>query len=63
MENEQIQTPPLLSNPGATNTSTTTTAPSNSSSTGGRQTGPPISVYSGIPDRQTVQVRGEQPGQ
>ncbi|KAK9392170.1 polyhomeotic-like 2 [Crotalus adamanteus] len=56
MENEQIQTPPPLSNPGATNTSTTTTAPSNSSSTGGRQTAPPISVYSGIPDRQTVQV-------
>ncbi|KAM3824136.1 polyhomeotic-like protein 2 isoform 2-T2 [Vipera latastei] len=57
MENEQIQTPPPLSSPGATNitTTTTTTAPS-SSSTVGRQAGPPISVYSGIPDRQTVQV-------
>uniref|UniRef100_A0A8C6XWB8 Polyhomeotic homolog 2 n=1 Tax=Naja naja TaxID=35670 RepID=A0A8C6XWB8_NAJNA len=54
MENEQIQTPPPLSNPGATST-TATTAPSSSSSSG-RQTGAPISVYSGIPDRQTVQV-------
>ncbi|XP_034280145.1 polyhomeotic-like protein 2 isoform X3 [Pantherophis guttatus] len=54
MENEQIPAPPPLSNPGATNT-TATTAPSSSSSSG-RQTGAPISVYSGIPDRQTVQV-------
>ncbi|XP_058016896.1 polyhomeotic-like protein 2 isoform X3 [Ahaetulla prasina] len=57
MENEQIPTSPPLSNPGAM-TTTTTTAPSSSSSSSssGRQTGAPISVYSGIPDRQTVQV-------
>ncbi|XP_026547821.1 polyhomeotic-like protein 2, partial [Notechis scutatus] len=55
MENEQIQTPPPLSNPGATST-TATTAPSSSGSNSGRQAGAPISVYSGIPDRQTVQV-------
>ncbi|XP_070615089.1 polyhomeotic-like protein 2 isoform X2 [Erythrolamprus reginae] len=55
MENEQVQTPPTLSNPGATST-TTSTAPSSSSGGSGRQAGAPISVYSGMPDRQTVQV-------
>ncbi|XP_038232853.1 polyhomeotic-like protein 2 isoform X2 [Dermochelys coriacea] len=44
MENEQLQVPPP--------SSSTSTA----SSSNGRQPGPQISVYSGIPDRQTVQV-------
>ncbi|XP_066492941.1 polyhomeotic-like protein 2 isoform X2 [Tiliqua scincoides] len=48
MENEQLQAPPPSS--GASPTSTATT------SSNGRQAGPQISVYSGIPDRQTVQV-------
>ncbi|TFK00053.1 hypothetical protein DR999_PMT17868 [Platysternon megacephalum] len=51
MENEQLQVPPPSSS-----TSSTSTA-SSSSSSNGRQPGPQISVYSGIPDRQTVQVR------
>ncbi|XP_053865040.1 polyhomeotic-like protein 2 isoform X3 [Malaclemys terrapin pileata] len=50
MENEQLQVPPPSSS-----TSSTSTA-SSSSSSNGRQPGPQISVYSGIPDRQTVQV-------
>ncbi|XP_030393168.1 polyhomeotic-like protein 2 isoform X4 [Gopherus evgoodei] len=50
MENEQLQVPPPSSS-----TSSTSTASSTSSSNG-RQPGPQISVYSGIPDRQTVQV-------
>ncbi|XP_034609163.1 polyhomeotic-like protein 2 isoform X3 [Trachemys scripta elegans] len=50
MENEQLQVPPPSSS-----TSSTSTA-SSSSSSNGRQLGPQISVYSGIPDRQTVQV-------
>ncbi|XP_063173695.1 polyhomeotic-like protein 2 [Candoia aspera] len=50
MENEQLQTPPPVSNPGPAATTAT------SSSSSGRQAGPQISVYSGIPDRQTVQV-------
>ncbi|XP_026580605.1 polyhomeotic-like protein 2, partial [Pseudonaja textilis] len=56
MENEQIQTPTPLSNPGATSTTATTAPSSSGGSNSGRQAGPPISVYSGIPDRQTVQV-------
>ncbi|XP_075762964.1 polyhomeotic-like protein 2 isoform X2 [Pelodiscus sinensis] len=51
MENEQLQVPPPSSS-----TSSTSTASSTSSSSNGRQSGPQISVYSGIPDRQTVQV-------
>ncbi|XP_042712151.2 polyhomeotic-like protein 2 isoform X7 [Chrysemys picta bellii] len=50
MENEQLQVPPPSSS-----TSSTSTA-SSSSNSNGRQPGPQISVYSGIPDRQTVQV-------
>ncbi|XP_015270173.1 PREDICTED: polyhomeotic-like protein 2 [Gekko japonicus] len=49
MDNEQLQAPPPSSGAGAMTTTTTTTS-------NGRQTGPQISVYSGIPDRQTVQV-------
>ncbi|KAM6435488.1 polyhomeotic-like protein 2 isoform 2-T2 [Liasis olivaceus] len=48
MENE-----PPISNTGATAATATS---SSSSSSSGRQAGPQISVYSGIPDRQTVQV-------
>ncbi|XP_061456545.1 polyhomeotic-like protein 2 isoform X2 [Rhineura floridana] len=46
MENEQLQVPPPTSSATATS----------GSSSNGRQAGPQISVYSGIPDRQTVQV-------
>ncbi|XP_077168104.1 polyhomeotic-like protein 2 isoform X2 [Paroedura picta] len=49
MDNEQLQAPTPSSGAGAMTTTTTTTS-------NGRQTGPQISVYSGIPDRQTVQV-------
>ncbi|XP_025059426.1 polyhomeotic-like protein 2 isoform X2 [Alligator sinensis] len=49
MENEQLQVPPPSSSSASTSTTT-------SSSSNGRQPGPQISVYSGIPDRQTVQV-------
>ncbi|XP_053137487.1 polyhomeotic-like protein 2 isoform X2 [Hemicordylus capensis] len=45
MENEQLQAPP----PSSSASAATTTS-------NGRQAGPQISVYSGIPDRQTVQV-------
>nr|XP_028596249.1 polyhomeotic-like protein 2 isoform X3 [Podarcis muralis]XP_028596250.1 polyhomeotic-like protein 2 isoform X3 [Podarcis muralis]XP_028596251.1 polyhomeotic-like protein 2 isoform X3 [Podarcis muralis]XP_028596252.1 polyhomeotic-like protein 2 isoform X3 [Podarcis muralis] len=45
MENEQLPAPP------PTSSATAATATSN-----GRQAGPQISVYGGIPDRQTVQV-------
>ncbi|XP_077693478.1 polyhomeotic-like protein 2 isoform X1 [Eretmochelys imbricata] len=45
MENEQLQVPPPSSSTA-----------SSSSSSSGRQPGAQISVYSGIPDRQTVQV-------
>ncbi|EMP27724.1 Polyhomeotic-like protein 2 [Chelonia mydas] len=45
MENEQLQVPPPSS-----------AASTASSSSSGRQPGPQISVYSGIPDRQTVQA-------
>uniref|UniRef100_A0A7M4G0L4 Polyhomeotic-like protein 2 n=1 Tax=Crocodylus porosus TaxID=8502 RepID=A0A7M4G0L4_CROPO len=51
MENEQLQVPPPSSSSASTSTTT-----SSSSSNNGRQPGPQISVYSGIPDRQTVQV-------
>ncbi|XP_067422426.1 polyhomeotic-like protein 2 isoform X1 [Emydura macquarii macquarii] len=50
MENEQLQVPPSSSSASSTSTA------SSSSSSSGRQPGPQISVYSGIPDRQTVQV-------
>uniref|UniRef100_A0A8C7YJX9 Polyhomeotic homolog 2b (Drosophila) n=1 Tax=Oryzias sinensis TaxID=183150 RepID=A0A8C7YJX9_9TELE len=40
----------------SSSSSTTTNSASNSSTTAGRQAMPQISVYSGIPDRQTVQV-------
>ncbi|XP_063071174.1 polyhomeotic-like protein 2b [Engraulis encrasicolus] len=41
---------------GGANSNSTSTSTSSSSNSGGRQTLPQISVYSGIPDRQTVQV-------
>ncbi|XP_064381733.1 polyhomeotic-like protein 2 isoform X2 [Dromaius novaehollandiae] len=49
MENEQLPAPAAASSAGSTGAT-----PSSSGS--GRQPGPQISVYSGIPDRQTVQV-------
>nr|XP_025036501.1 polyhomeotic-like protein 2 [Pelodiscus sinensis] len=52
MENEQLQVPP----PSSSTRSTSTASSTSSSSSNGRQSGPQISVYSGIPDRQTVQV-------
>lgn len=58
MENEQLQGPPLPLGGGSTAAATTTSSITTSSSSG-RQAGPQISVYSGIPDRQTVQVSWE----
>ncbi|KAG6924015.1 polyhomeotic-like protein 2, partial [Chelydra serpentina] len=52
MENEQLQVPP----PSSSTSSTSTANSTSTSSSNGRQPGPQISVYSGIPDRQTVQV-------
>ncbi|XP_042334185.1 polyhomeotic-like protein 2 isoform X2 [Sceloporus undulatus] len=56
MENEQLQAPlPPHSTAGAAPATNSATSTSNTTA-GGRQSGPQISVYSGIPDRQTVQV-------
>lgn len=51
MENEQLPAPAPAS-------SASGTAPTPASTTATRPPGPQISVYSGIPDRQTVQVWG-----
>ncbi|XP_078235041.1 polyhomeotic-like protein 2 isoform X1 [Pogona vitticeps] len=59
MENEQLQAALLPLGTASTTATTTTTSASSSSSSSnnnGRPAGPQISVYSGIPDRQTVQV-------
>uniref|UniRef100_A0A8C7ICH0 Polyhomeotic homolog 2b (Drosophila) n=1 Tax=Oncorhynchus kisutch TaxID=8019 RepID=A0A8C7ICH0_ONCKI len=52
MDNEHVPPASSASSTGTTASSTSTT----SSSSAGRQAVPHISVYSGIPDRQTVQV-------
>ncbi|XP_041129360.1 polyhomeotic-like protein 2 isoform X8 [Polyodon spathula] len=58
MENEHV--PPTSGSSSSSSSTTTTTTTSStvtsSSSSNGRQPVPQISVYSGIPDRQTVQV-------
>ncbi|KAK6477445.1 polyhomeotic-like protein 2 [Huso huso] len=56
MENEHV--PPTSGSSSSSSSSTTTTSSTvtSSSSSSGRQPVPQISVYSGIPDRQTVQV-------
>lgn len=51
MENEQLPAPAPASSAGGT-------APTPASTAATRPPGPQISVYSGIPDRQTVQVWG-----
>lgn len=51
MENEQLPAAAPASSAGGS-------APAPASSAATRPAGPQISVYSGIPDRQTVQVRG-----
>ncbi|KAM9534658.1 polyhomeotic-like protein 2 isoform 8-T8 [Salvelinus alpinus] len=58
MDSEQGPPASSASSTGATATSTSTTSSSTttSSNSTGRQAVPQISVYSGIPDRQTVQV-------
>uniref|UniRef100_A0A8C3R3N1 Polyhomeotic-like protein 2 n=1 Tax=Cyanoderma ruficeps TaxID=181631 RepID=A0A8C3R3N1_9PASS len=54
MENEQLPAP-------APTSSASGTAPTPASTTATRPPGPQISVYSGIPDRQTVQALHRQP--
>uniref|UniRef100_A0A803VIS2 Polyhomeotic homolog 2 n=1 Tax=Ficedula albicollis TaxID=59894 RepID=A0A803VIS2_FICAL len=54
MENEQLPAPVPASSGGGT-------APTPTSTTAMRPPGPQISVYSGIPDRQTVQALHRQP--
>lgn len=49
MENEQLPAPPPSSSAGGTATTPSSTGTA-------RPPAPQISVYSGIPDRQTVQV-------
>ncbi|XP_041128830.1 polyhomeotic-like protein 2 isoform X5 [Polyodon spathula] len=58
MENEHVPPTSGSSSSSSSTTTTTTTSSSvtSSSSSSGRQPMPQISVYSGIPDRQTVQV-------
>lgn len=53
MENEL----PVPHTSSSASVSSSTSGVSSSSGGSGRPTGPQISVYSGIPDRQTVQVR------
>ncbi|XP_015192613.2 polyhomeotic-like protein 2 isoform X1 [Lepisosteus oculatus] len=53
MESDQV---PSTSSSAVSTTASTSTISTSSSSSNGRQTVPQISVYSGIPDRQTVQV-------
>ncbi|XP_064822568.1 polyhomeotic-like protein 2 isoform X6 [Oncorhynchus masou masou] len=56
MDIEQGPPASSTSSTGATATSTSTTSSSTTTNSTGRQAVPQISVYSGIPDRQTVQV-------
>ncbi|XP_028663615.1 polyhomeotic-like protein 2 isoform X5 [Erpetoichthys calabaricus] len=56
MENEQATPASSASSTTTSASSTTTTTSSNSTTSNGRPQVPQISVYSGIPDRQTVQV-------
>ncbi|XP_058858659.1 polyhomeotic-like protein 2 isoform X2 [Acipenser ruthenus] len=56
MENEHVPPTSGSSSSSSTTTPTTSSTVTSSSSSSGRQPVPQISVYSGIPDRQTVQV-------
>ncbi|XP_029103584.1 polyhomeotic-like protein 2b isoform X5 [Scleropages formosus] len=56
MENEQAPPASSASSTGTTTATTTTSSTTTTSGSAGRQAVPQISVYSGIPDRQTVQV-------